>query len=270
MKMTQKWILAVAASLSMGTAIAATASSEALLSGTGTLDFQDNMLREAGLLRISTTSKIAAPGSLPPNTANYDPSTRTVALNFDSASISAADGKASFSATNSYLELYLLHSLDDENGDPLPPTLNLITLKNISFDLSDASVSANVGSYYGTSMSAPVVSDFGRLQVFKGMAPITDGTQGLIVNGQVSGSTVGGLMLTSSAADIVINALYGAPGMPVDRQSTIYQVASTMSWATASASATFASSVPEASTSWLMFMGLLAILAPIFSRRSPR
>lgn len=270
MSIARNIICTLAIGFSMGSAFGAP-TSESFVSGTGTLDFHDNAFRVNQLLWVSTKSRIAAPASLPPNTAIYSPSTGTVALSFDSASISEVDGKASFNAANSHVELYSLFQMEDENGDPLATSLNLITLENITIDLSDASVSANVISYAGTTTSATLVSDHGRLKVFQGMAPITDGTQGLIVNGQASGSTVGGLMLAPEARDIVINALYGANwGTPLDTEnpSGIYHVASTMNWGTASALGTFTSAVPETSTHWMMFTGLLGLFA--FNRRSRR
>lgn len=267
MKTAFKFTLALATCFGVGTAIAAP--SETFLSGTGTLNFQDNYLRSEGLLWISTTPKLIDPGRLPANTASYDRATKVVSLTYDSATVSEADGKVTFSAANSHVELYAPLTREDNDGNPLPPLYRVIALDNIAVDLGNALVYANVSSYYGTGEEFPIYTDFGRLAVFKGMTPIANGTQGLIVNGQASGSTAANLMLTSAAADIVINGLYRLAGEPpLDPQFSIYPAAIGTPWGSISASGTFASSVPEASTYLLMLMGLLPILA--VSRRAHR
>ncbi|MBC7699079.1 hypothetical protein [Aquabacterium sp.] len=267
MKTTFKFTMALAIWLSVGTAIAAP--TETFLSGTGTLNFQDNYLRRGGILWISTTPKLINPGSLPANTASYDRDTRVVSLAYDGATVSAADGKVTFSAANSHVELFFGMTREDNDGNPLSTLYRVIALDNIAVDLGNASVYANVSSYYGTGEDFPIYADFGRLAVFKSMAPIANGTQGLIVNGQASGSTAADLMLTSAAADIVINGLYRLAGEPpVDPQSTLYKGVMSALWGSASASGTFASPVPEASTQALIVVGLLPLLA--FSRRTRR
>jgi hypothetical protein len=267
MKTAFKFTLGLATCFGLGTAIAAP--TETFLSGTGTLNFQDNYLRSVGLLWISTTPTLINPARLPANTASYDRATKVVSLTYDSATVSEADGKVTFSAANSHVELYAPLTREDNDGNPLPPLYRVIALDNIAVDLGNASVYANVSSYYGTGEEFPVYADFGRLAVFQSMTPVANGTQGLIINGQASGSTAANLMLTSAAADIVINGLYRLAGEPpVDPQSTLYQVAISAPWGSASASGTFASPVPEASTHLLMLMGLLPILA--LSRRARR
>ena len=263
MKIARALTLATAAFLSTSTAFAA---SETFVSGTGTLDFQSNLLRQHQLLAVATVSKIIDPASAPPNTASYNTNTKAVTLTFDSATVSQSTGQVSLSANNSRVELYLRHdSIDvDENGDPAR-VLGVVTLENISFDLGNAAVYADVSTYFGSSiLEQPLVRDVGRLMVFQGSVPITDGTQGLVVNGQVSGSTV--LRLTTQAADIVLNGIYMEPPSTIDHQSTLYEVATFQDWAVASASGTFTSTVPEASTWSLMLLGLMPIVA--LGRRS--
>jgi hypothetical protein len=260
MKITRALTLATAACLSTGAAFAAP-TSETFVSGTGTLDFQSNYLRQNQLLLVATVSKIIDPASAPPNTASYNTNTKTVTLNFDRATVSESTGQVSLSASNSRVELYLRHeSIDvDENGDPAL-VLGMVTLQNISFDLGNAAVYADVSTYFGSSiLESPLVRDVGRLMVFQGSAPVTDGTQGLVVDGLVSGSTV--LRLTTQAADIVINGIYMEPPSTIDHQASLYQMATLQDWAVASASGTFTSAVPEASTMSLMLIGLMPIVA---------
>lgn len=271
MSIARKFTWALAACLSMGSAIAATAT-ESFVSGTGTLDFMSNEFRALRLLGISTTYQLPDGNPLPVNAAQYSLLTRSATLTFDGGTISAIDGKASFSAGNSQLALLAGRAQEDEYGTPdyeLPLLINLVALRNISFDLSDASISADITSYTGTTDALHLASSFGRLTVFKAFTPITDGTQGLVIDGQVSGSTASGLRLTDEGADIVLTELYAWSGQPLDKEapSSLYVLGKTMSWGVSSATGTFSSSVvPEASTLSLMLVGLLSITA--ISRRS--
>ncbi|MDO9004344.1 MAG: hypothetical protein Q7V20_12910 [Aquabacterium sp.] len=271
MKTIFKFTLALTACVWMGAATAAPP--ETFVSGTGTLDFQSADFRMQSLLGIRTNFLLPDGNPLPLNTAQYSIPTKSATLSFNSATISDTTGKVSFNAGNSQLSLYAVRPQEDEYGDynyDLPVLINLVALRNITFDLSDASIHADITSYTGTADGIHLVDSFGRITVFKGIAPITDGTQGLIVDGHASGSTIGGLRLTDEGADIVLNGLYAWSGVPLDKETpgTIYTVGKTVNWGSASASGTFASSVPEASTQALMLVGLLPLLA--FSRRARR
>ncbi|RZL00558.1 MAG: hypothetical protein EOP36_15170 [Rubrivivax sp.] len=262
------WALAIG--FSMGSAFAASTTGS-FVSGTGTLDFMNNEFRTQGLLGISTTYQLPDGNPLPVNAVQYNRPTRLATLTFDSGAISATDGKVSFSAGNAQLSLVTARAQEDEYGNPyddLPPRINLVTFRNITFDLSDVSIRADITSYTGTANGLQLVDSFGKITVFKGIAPIIDGTQGLVVDGQASGSTVGGLRLTDEGADIVLNGLYAWDGELLDKDLpySIYAFGKASSWGTASAFGTFTSSVPETSTQWMMFTGLLALFA--FSRRS--
>lgn len=269
MKIARTFTLATAAFLSTGMAFAATGA-DTFVSGTGTLDFKSNDFFLQGLLRVRTTF-VLPDGNPTLNTADFSSATKSATLTFDSATISGADGKVAFTAGQSQLSLYTLNTQVDENGDDrydLPALINLIALRNITFDLSDASIRADVTSYTGTVGDVHLVAGFGRVAVFKGIAPISDGTQGLIVDGHASGSTVGGLHLTDESADIVLTGLYAWPDQPLDKNQPygIYQVARASNWGTASASGTFTATVPEVSTLSLMLVGLLPVVA--LGRRS--
>ncbi len=252
MNIARTLTLALAACLGMGTAIAAPET--AFLSGQASLDFSQNELALGNLLRIRTPATVGPQGSTLVNAALYSNFNKTVQMPLSGGQVSASGTLVQ--SVNAQIQLRNTYWNTDEFGEELPASFHSLYLSNLAIDFGSGTVLADVSAEYyrGYERFDYTFTDLGRLTVFEGNTSDTTILDGA---GQVTHQLAGNFTLAPANKHLVLTSLYGA-----NATGTLYAIASqATTWMTITASASFATSVPEPATWSLVLFGLLPLIA---------